>query len=525
MATPAARPSRSGRKSLLPPPAIDATQARDRAAGRITPRTSVANDALAAAVKETPYASLRQLAGLIQKPSTPLQPSSVGPPSSRGPTRRTPSAALRTPGTAGTRVGKRPAPTTPHALRALQQRRAAALTPGRDRRRSGRLQRETPREALRQLSKILAPNTQPVQPSPDLLDTSPEKLPIRYDDDFDAEPDLPAPELSMPIDEEDEDSYQPAPPELSAIFDENNYTQQSVEVPRRAVNEFAEGRLARGSFGSIRFSDRFAELSGLDAAFPPSEEGGDSMVRPDEAGLEEDMDEISGAGEHTRDLPRALLDQGPETPTDLDPAPPEGDDETTFLFNVPNASRDAALSSPPPPPMEELDDEGGHDPLVDDRAETDGRRDIAGAPSSTRRPKAQKALKLSRHGIPYPSLPIGVVKKMASTFVQAQGKARSNLNTETMAAMMQATDWFFEQVSDDLGTFARHAGRKTIDESDMITLMKRQRQVTATATPFSLAQRYLPRELLQDLRMPVPIVSRRKETLSTVPEEEDESMQ
>lgn len=32
----------------------------------------------------------------------------------------------------------------------------------------------------------------------------------------------------------------------------------------------------------------------------------------------------------------------------------------------------------------------------------------------------------------------------------------------------------------------------------------RQRQLSSSATPFSLAQKYLPRELLQNIRMPQP---------------------
>jgi hypothetical protein len=39
---------------------------------------------------------------------------------------------------------------------------------------------------------------------------------------------------------------------------------------------------------------------------------------------------------------------------------------------------------------------------------------------------------------------------------------------------MQASDWFFEQLGEDLQAYAKHAGRKTIDESDVLTLMKRQ---------------------------------------------------
>lgn len=42
---------------------------------------------------------------------------------------------------------------TPHAIRASQQRHAAATTPARNRRRSGRAERETPRDVLRKLSR------------------------------------------------------------------------------------------------------------------------------------------------------------------------------------------------------------------------------------------------------------------------------------------------------------------------------------------------------------------------------------
>jgi hypothetical protein len=104
---------------------------------------------------------LRQLAGIIPKPVTPYRRAS-----SAGPTpgsRRTPNTLLRTPGTAvrtprggpATRPipARRTAPTTPHAIRALRERANAARTPGVNRRRSGRVQRETPRDMLRALSR------------------------------------------------------------------------------------------------------------------------------------------------------------------------------------------------------------------------------------------------------------------------------------------------------------------------------------------------------------------------------------
>ncbi|RAL67800.1 hypothetical protein DID88_008527 [Monilinia fructigena] len=106
------------------------------------------------------------------------------------------------------------------------------------------------------------------------------------------------------------------------------------------------------------------------------------------------------------------------------------------------------------------------------------------------------------------SPPGGVVKKHALTFARNGASKGENLSRDALDAVMQATDWFFEQISDDLGTYSEHAGRKTIDESDVLMLMRRQRQINATTTPFSLAQSRLPRELLQDVRMIPPLISR-----------------
>lgn len=109
------------------------------------------------ALTELTVTQLRQLAGRIQKPFTPLRrAASVEPTSVNYTARHNAAAQARTPRTRGPSravPSKRGPPTTPHAIRALQQRRAAALTPGRDRRRSGRMQRETPRDILRQLSR------------------------------------------------------------------------------------------------------------------------------------------------------------------------------------------------------------------------------------------------------------------------------------------------------------------------------------------------------------------------------------
>ncbi len=148
---------------------IPSVSARDQAPRpvRITPRNSLTDNANAEEPKETPYTTLRQLANIIPRPTTPIRrASSAGPPSTHRTARRTPGAQNITPGGfPAPGSSRRPTVATPHgraAIRENELRRAAALTPGKDRRRSGRQQRETPRDILRQLSKVLAPNTNPV---------------------------------------------------------------------------------------------------------------------------------------------------------------------------------------------------------------------------------------------------------------------------------------------------------------------------------------------------------------------------
>lgn len=162
---------------------------------------------------------------------------------------------------------------TPHgkaAIRDIEQRRAAALTPGRDRRRSLRQQRETPRDFLRELSRTLAPRTQPIVSSPQVPEATVNKLPIRpgvEDEEYD-EPPPKRPRLSLSpddSDDQDEDDTSLRPPAMSGGLEEfeDNDTQKSIEAPRRAATEQPYGRLSRGSFGSIRFSDRFADVNEL----------------------------------------------------------------------------------------------------------------------------------------------------------------------------------------------------------------------------------------------------------------------
>ncbi|KAI1116595.1 centromere kinetochore component CENP-T-domain-containing protein [Nemania sp. NC0429] len=469
---------------------------------------------------------------------------------------------------------------TPHAraaILAMDQRRAALFTPGRARRRSLREQRETPRDLLRNLSRVLAPTSQVVSSS-----SSPEDparaanstLPPFPDDgegdDFDDDDDFPIerPRFSLPLgpdDDDDDDDLKP--PRLSG-FEEDNYTMQSIELPRRAVTDPAA---IRSSLGSVRYSDYMgpdirSDDDGIDSGFfpPPALDDSAEVVMDEPAVIERlDADDarrqtiggdsVFGAIE--------IPDVGDETTFVMAPvqSPVRGDQTVTEgleglgsddnLLDV-NAGDfgghnddnedngfddDDHVNEPMDMPDYDSEDEDEQqndvaaDFTADNNISTIEEATLsrsAGLVPSSRGTKRKKGKKISRYGIEYPSLPINVVKRLATTCAKTAG-SKGKLSPDTLDAIMQATEWFFEQLGDDLSAYAKHAGRKTIDESDMIALMRRQRQTSASTTPFALAQRHLPRELLQELRMPVPIPSkapRKKARHADVEGEEQEEV-
>jgi hypothetical protein len=108
---------------------------------------------------------------------------------------------------------------------------------------------------------------------------------------LDDEPDMERPRLSLPVgDDEDEDDSFLVPPRSAGLEDEN-FTIQSVELPRRAASELPPGRLSRSSFGRLRMSDVFADLNdpgmvtdGYDSSYLAGGRFGDDTI-PD---MEED---------------------------------------------------------------------------------------------------------------------------------------------------------------------------------------------------------------------------------------------
>ncbi|KAI0967835.1 centromere kinetochore component CENP-T-domain-containing protein [Xylaria arbuscula] len=430
------------------------------------------------------------------------------------------------------------AATTPHAraaIRAMDQRRAALFTPGRTRRRSLREQRETPRDVLRNLSRVLAPTSQALSssssPDSSARDGDSTLPPLAEDDEGDDD-DFPIerPRFSLPLGPEEEDDDDLKPPRLSG-FEEDNYTMQSIELPRRAVQD----NTIRSSLGSMRYSDYMgpdiqSDDVGIDSGFfpPPALDDSAEVVMEEPAMIERlDADEarrqtiggdsVFGAIE--------IPDLGNESTFMMAPVESPVRDPTTtgglgdlgsdngLLDDAANVNDyddddDDHVNEPMDIPDFDSEEELGNaleDNIHTIEETTAQSRTTNLAPS--RGTLRKRGKKKSRYGIEYPSLPVGVVKRLATTCAKTAG-SKGKIGPDTLDAIMQATDWFFEQLGDDLSAFAKHAGRKTIDESDMIALMRRQRQTNASTTPFALAQRHLPRELLQELRMPVPVLSK-----------------
>lgn len=281
----------------------------------------------------------------------------------------------------------------------------------------------------------------------------------------------------MNLEELDEDDRFQVPPTCRSLLSVDGMpTERSVEAPRRAYSEMP---LAKGSFGSIRMSERFDEYTELGAA----ESRG---IGADSSGLLDGLMDVDDERYLWVTLGsfRVVLTHGSELPGDYSNAIADEsglqttrfsdirsrnlfhqDGDTSFAFDIPV---DTAAERPILDTDEAQNDNG----CVVDVSETDAlegsTNNRLAVSEQKQRPKLQHKFRNST-----PSLSVGVVKKLASSFAQSSGALKSKINKKTLGAIMQANDWFFEQIGNDLGAYAEHAGRKTIDETDIIMLLKR----------------------------------------------------
>lgn len=174
-------------------------------------------------------------------------------------------------------------------------------------------------------------------------------------------------------------------------------------------------------------------------------------------------------------------DFGFEVPLDADVEP------STFVMPLAQSSperpppledEDEAIENGPPPVDDQWPDMPEQASEMDEDAPGDELEDSTTAEmiSATRQGKSKMKAgwKISRHGHAYPPFPPATVKRIAEEFARTSGIGNPRMGRETLAAFQQASDWFFEQVAGDLAAYAVHAGRKTINESDMELVMKRQ---------------------------------------------------
>ncbi|CAG7921500.1 unnamed protein product [Penicillium olsonii] len=436
---------------------------------------------------ETKLTGLQRLPGHTRYPLTPSRLVTAATPGTQR------SASRYTPRARG--AG---APSTPHGLRARQQR--AANTPGRDRRRSGRAQRETTFDILRNLGKALAPVSQPIQSSPQ-EQPEPEEEPVDEFEQLDNEPVIEPPRLSLPLqassEEGDENSPEMRPPRMSLALGEEDMdmTYQSVEYPRRETSIRDRERLSMMSRATGRISGDFEETR------LESDDAEDTGV----IGQGEEDTMMSGGdfdqGGETEDLGRFHFDLNFPSPVaaPVDDPIEGGDDMEDFALSTADIQ---------PAPVESDDDAGGdfgfgiEFPPAASPSMSPGL--VGGGLRDQEAPVQSKQKQISRHGIPVPNLPAGVVKKLAMRFARPKAGSKAKINKATLAAIEQASSWYFEQASQDLAAYSKHAGRKTIDESDVTTLLKRQRRIDKSTTVFSLAQKHLPKELQQDMKLAMP---------------------
>ena len=113
------------------------------------------------------------------------------------------------------------------------------------------------------------------------------------------------------------------------------------------------------------------------------------------------------------------------------------------------------------------------DPLQSERYQSPVVIESLPRKSMARKPRKRIPLKHSKFGILYPAIPAGVTKSIANTFARLSSQRKTRLGKETLNAIRDAGDLFLTQLGGDLSTFARHAGRKNIDDTDVMAAMLR----------------------------------------------------
>ncbi|UKZ74177.1 hypothetical protein TrVFT333_001836 [Trichoderma virens FT-333] len=392
---------------------------------------------------------------------------------------------------------------------------------------SFREQRETPMSILRHLGRALAPtshviasSSSPDKPSPNGAGNGESSGSGWRDDD------------ELPIDRPRLLGRLATP--QSSILDDGNLTVQSVELPRRATSEGPPRRsfsyfsgpeddiMWEAIYGDYTGSDGFGRTIEIAPPAPLDPEIADTRQPP---GFRE--------SDFSLDMPFGLSDNDQTTFYMRSPVV----DDIHSVLNAPNPVEDdieimnekrqaeiaeTTETAEAAEAFPDIGDFGSVDGLGDAEMEAITKIDYEtlglepekpnddiigyphGRPRKKKRAKTSKT-RVSKHNIEYPQLPPAFIRQVTNSAMQSAGLTNQRVAADTMSALTQASDWFFQQLGDDLGAYANHAGRRTIEERDVIALMNRQRLLTPGISLFNLANRNLPRELLQSLRSATPV--------------------
>ncbi|NXR21643.1 CENPT protein, partial [Cinclus mexicanus] len=97
-----------------------------------------------------------------------------------------------------------------------------------------------------------------------------------------------------------------------------------------------------------------------------------------------------------------------------------------------------------------------------------------------------------------PQVPRSLIKEIFRHF------AKMPMTRDAFKVVEKCSEKYFKQLSNDLETYAHHAGRKTVEAADLEVLMRRQGLVTDRMPLNVLIERYLPLEY-RKLLIPIAV--------------------
>lgn len=289
-----------------------------------------------------------------------------------------------------------------------------------------------------------------------------------------------------------------------------------TERGRRAVSE-EPTRMSRYSFGSIRMSEFGSELEvGRES---DRQEKLVTKEMDEDYGIEYDNDDVRVAGE--TEVLRGLHHSSPRTLIPVEDPPEDAADETNddFQFALEEHTVDdqtailerahmADQSQLANPVVTTDNDDSDNDEHPSEQGEgvssaSNRQHTLLESVSAVATVRPRKKMKMNSRGNMVPSLPSSLIKRIVHESQEKANKRRTTLGKDHMKALEQATEWFFEQVSQDLETYSSHGRRKKrIDADDVLLLMRRQRVLRTDGDLQKLAKEWLPREMLNELRLP-----------------------